>query len=901
MVPREKDNDSDTASPRDSLSSVSTTSIVFDRIHEANQSNMANGKNNKKATEASPYADLDDEDPLRDADDLETGPFLGADASQGTPSSVAVKRMPMDRKLRRILIIGTIVFVLGWLAAFGIFLATGKYHHLSDSEHDPDADNRKSGKAVTLDQVQSGYWHGRSQSISWIKDPDGNDGMLLEEGAPRKDYLLVEHVKMLDNRGRAPSPRTLMKSATFKYRDVELSPHKVFPSPDLKKVLLAVEFEKNWRHSFTASYYILDVETQSVQPLVPVIAGARIKVANWSPTSDAIAFTRDDNNVYIRSLAEGGGVVQVTDDGGVECFNGVPDWVYEEEVFSGNSAAWWSEDGKQLAFLRTNETGVPSFPLQYFVSRPSGTEPVNGEELYPEVQEIKYPKAGAHNPVVEVKFYDVEKDETFSIAEDAQFSPEDRIINNVVWAGSSKVLVKQTNRVSDNLKVVLVDVASRSAKTTYTLDVDALDGGWFEISHQMTYIPADKENGRPENGYIDVVIHNGYEHLAYFSPLDSTEPTRMLTEGEWEVDDAPAAIDLKKNIVYFTGTRESSIQRHVYSVNLVEGSSSIEPLTDIDTEAFYTVSFSAEAGFALLNYKGPKIPIQRIIATPSNPEPGYQRIIEANDDLAEKARTHELPVLKYGTLDLSTNVTVNYIERRPPHFSEKKRYPVLFQQYSGPGSQQVKKQFQVDYQSFVASSLGYIVITVDPRGTGYLGRAHRVPVRGQLGVLEAEDHIAAASHFASLPYVDESRLALWGWSYGGFQTLKTLEADAGHTFSYGMAVAPVTDWRFYDSVYAERYMLLPDDNEDGYRASSVHNVTALGENVRFLLMHGVADDNVHFQNSLTLLDELNVKGVENYDVHVFPDSDHSIYFHNANRIVYDSKPPFLTPSMHTCP
>jgi dipeptidyl aminopeptidase len=162
-------------------------------------------------------------------------------------------------------------------------------------------------------------------------------------------------------------------------------------------------------------------------------------------------------------------------------------------------------------------------------------------------------------------------------------------------------------------------------------------------------------------------------------------------------------------------------------------------------------------------------------------------------------------------------------------------------------------------------------------------------VRGHLGVIEAQDHIAAAKHFSSQRYIDSDRLAIWGWSYGGFQTLKTLELDAGQTYSYGMAVAPVTDWRFYDSIYTERYMGKPQDNEDGYDATKISNATALGENVRFLLMHGVADDNVHFQNSMILLDDLDLAGVENYDVHVFPDSDHSIYFHQANRIVYDSK------------
>lgn len=884
----------DRRTSHDSLASVSTTSIVFDRIQEQTEKMTTSSKSKKARTYADDdNDDLDDLDPLKDEEDndLETGPFLGGGTGDADSRIAAgnTRRLPMDKGLRKILIIAGSVFVLGWLVSLAVFVTTGSYHHLSDADHDPDSDLRGSGKSVTLDQVMSGYWRAKSHSISWIADPNGQDGLLLEKAASGKDYLVVEDVKSIggDEEEKAfDTARTLMKESTFKYNDATFRPDFVDPSPDLKKIILGVSKEHHWRHSFTAIYYILDVDTQTVEPFLPLDDKARIQLTTWNPQSDAVAYTADDNNIYIRRLD--GSITQVTTDGGVECFNGTPDWVYEEEVIGDRGATWWSADGKHLAYLRTNETGVPEYTLQYFLSRPSDTDPAPGEERYPENQKIKYPKVGAHNPVVEVRFFDIESGESFSPDTDDQFAPDDRIINSVVWAGNKQVLVKETNRVSDVLKVILVDVGERKAKTVRSIDVGALDGGWFEISHDLTYIPADQDNGRAHDGYVDTTIYEGYDHLAYFTPLDATEPI-MLTSGNWEVTSAPSAVDTTNNLVYFVAAKASSIQRHVYSVNLLDGSN-LTPLTDDTTEAYYSASFSDGAGYVLLTYSGPKIPSQRVESTPSNKiRIRYNRTIEDNAELADRARTYTLPVLKYGQLDLGNDVHVNYVERRPPHFNPSHAYPVLFQQYSGPGSQTVNKRFAVDYSSYVASSLGYIVITVDPRGTGYLGRAHRVPVRGQLGVLEAQDHIAAAAHFASQPYIDASRLCLWGWSYGGFQTLKTLEQDAGQTFSYGMAVAPVTDWRFYDSIYAERYMRLPTDNAAGYDASSVANVTALGENVRFLLMHGVADDNVHFQNSLVLLDALDFNGVENYDVHVFPDSDHSIYFHNANRIVYDSE------------
>ncbi|KAL7957147.1 dipeptidyl peptidase IV N-terminal region domain-containing protein [Trichoderma compactum] len=867
----------------DSLSSVSTTSIIFDRIQEE----MEKGKVPRKARARLGYTDVYAEDPLKDeaSEDAETEAFLGS-------TGAGLQRRPMDRKLRRILWIGALIFVAAWVASLVVFVSTGSYKHASDVEHDPDADSRGSGRPVTLEQLYERYWSPKQKSISWIAGPNGEDGLLLERGAEGKDYLIVEDVRSAvgnetaaalgeDADSRLAKSRTLMKNAEFQYDGQTYTPQFLEPSPDQNKVLIGVSQEKIWRHSFTAIYFVFDVETQTAEPLVPSDAKARVQLAGWSPRSDSVSFTRD-NNLYIRRLSGDNDITQITKDGGPEYFYGIPDWVYEEEVFSGNSATWWSDDGKYLAFLRTNETGVPEYPVQFFISRPSGHPPPSGEESYPEVQQIKYPKAGAHNPVVDLQFYDVAHGDVFSVTTGDEFPDDDRIINSLIWAGDN-VLVKQTNRISDHLKVILIDVGKRQGKTINSIDVDKIDGGWFEISHSMTYVPADPDNGRPEDGYVDTVIHDGYEHIGYFTPLNNSEPI-MLTSGEWEVDEAPSAVDLVNNLVYFVATKESSIQRHVYSVTL--DGSDLRPFTDISAEAYYGASFSSGAGFALLSYRGPKIPYQKVVSTPSNGI-SYDVMVEDNAELADRAKRHELPVLKYGTLDLGDGIVVNYLERRPPHFDPKKKYPILFQQYSGPGSQQVNKVFGVDFQAYVASNLGYLVITVDPRGTGFLGRNHRVPVRSQLGLLEAQDHIAAARHFASLDYVDETRLAIWGWSYGGFTTLKTLEQDAGRTFSYGMAVAPVTDWRFYDSIYTERYMRTPQDNDRGYSLSKVSNATALGENKRFLLMHGVADDNVHFQNSLTLLDNLDLAGVENYDVHVFPDSDHGIYFHGANRIVYD--------------
>lgn len=887
----------------DSVSSISTTSIVFDHlndleIHKKRRPHLMT----ESIRRDDHLSDFDDDDPLKQEmdgeGDLETGPFLaGRDAYTFGGGKY------MDRKFRRIMIVVAGLLVAAWVGGLFVYIASKSYKHATTVEHDPEktkAAALTSGKKITMDQVRSGTWYAASHDITWIAGPKGEDGLMIEVGADGKDYIVIEDVRAENPDSSAEaevdvtaSRRTLMKNGSFRYQGRMHIPSGAEPSRDQQKVLLRTEQKSNWRHSHTACYWIWDVATETAEPLIPASPDARVQNAQWSPTSDAIVFTRE-NNLYLRTIGSKK-VTQITKDGGADLFYGVPDWVYEEEVIAGASTTWWSEDGKYVAFLRTNETGVPAFPVQYFMSRPSGASPKAGEETYPEVRDIKYPRSGSHNPVVDVQFYDIARGDVFTVDINGGFADEDRLITTVLWAGS-QVIVKETNRVSDIMRVVLIDVKKRTGKTTRTVDVGKIDGGWFEISQNTKYIPADPKKGRDQDGYIDTVIHNDGDHLAYFSPPDNPDPI-MLTSGPgWEVVDAPSAVDLENNLVYFIATKEGSTQRHVYSVQL--DGKNMKSFTDTEAKGYYDVSFSSGAGYALLSYKGPKIPWQKVVSTPTNKQ-RYEVLIEENKELAESARKYDLPLLNYGTLNVE-GVELNYLERRPPQFSEKKKYPVLFHQYSGPGSQSVSQKFSVDFQSYVAASLGYIVVTFDGRGTGFIGRKNRVLVRSRLGEIEAQDQIAAAKHWASLGYVDPSRIAIWGWSYGGFQTLKTLEADAGRTFSYGMAVAPVTDWRFYDSIYTERYMLTPQQNEDGYTKSAVHNVSALASNKRFLLMHGASDDNVHFQNSLTLLDKLDMGAVENYDVHVFPDSDHSIFFHNANKIIYDSELPFLSIKSAEC-
>ncbi|KAI5370541.1 putative peptidase S9, prolyl oligopeptidase, catalytic domain, dipeptidylpeptidase IV [Septoria linicola] len=861
----------DTASPyeddegRTSASTASTTSFVLE--HTSDKAAM-------KARDAL-YSDGGHQDDL-DVDDEEL------------VWQRSVK--PVDRKARRILYVLIAIGAVGWIAALFLFLGQDRHVPHAARPHDPHATSTTgNGKKVTLDQVLHGEWSARQHDIQWIAGPKGEDGLLLERGgSDGRDYLVVEDVRY---RGESIAvqkqhSRTLMRRGVFQVGSETVISHEAWPSKNHKKVLIQSDYQSTWRHSNTGRYWIFDVETQQGQALDPANTGGRVQLASWSPTSDAVVFTRD-NNLFIRRL-DSDVVNQITHDGGKDLFYGIPDWVYEEEVLADGGATWWSGDGKYVAFFKTDESQVPTFPVQYFFSRPSGKQPKPGEENYPEVRQIKYPKAGAPMSVVSLQFYDVEKAEVFDVPISSDFVDDDRLITEVIWAGDTgKVLIRSTNRESDKLKMILVDAKTRTGKTVRERDVQKLDGGWFEVTHTTTYVPADPANGRPHDGYIDTIIHDNFDHLAYFTPLDNDQP-KMLTEGSWEVVNAPSSVDLKENTVYFTSTKDGSTQRHIYTAKLLEGSSSVTPVTDANATGYYKASFSAESKFMLLTCKGPGIPWQKVKATPTNSDSSLEISIEENMALNELAKKTELPIEVYSTVNVD-GFDLNIVERRPPHFdpSGKKQYPVLFYLYNGPGFQQVDRQFNVDFQSYIASSLGYIVVTLDGLGTGYLGRKQRTIVRDNIGYWEAYSQIAAAKMWSAKKYVDSERMAIWGWSYGGFMTLKTIETDAGNTFKYGMAVAPVTDWRFYDSIYTERYMHTPQNNPSGYDNATISNMTGLSSNVRFLVMHGFSDDNVHFQNTLQLLDRLDQANVRNYDVHVFPDSDHSIYFHNANTVVYE--------------
>lgn len=733
-------------------------------------------------------------------------------------------------------------------------------------------------KSLTFEALREGEFRPQLKQVQWIHSPESatNDQgtyLLTDKDGSATKYV----VKSISNESYLYN---LYNDSFFSYGGRKYEIDELVASPDLSKALLRTNTTKGWRHSSLAVFWVLDVQTSLITPLHS--ESHKISTALWSPTSSGVAFI-SNNDIYVKDL-DSGDSTRITTDGSANIFNGKPDWVYEEEVFASDIVMWWSPQGDKLAFLKFNDTLVPEFTIPYYVQE--------GHEEYPELVSIKYPKPGYTNPTVELVVANLGKHGDFRLHQAVLESEQitEKLITEVLWVSDDFVMVKTSNRASDMLEVFMVSAKDKaSAKLIRSHHAEK---SWFEVTSTALYIPKNESLGRKVDGYVDVIVQDGFNHLAYFFPPENPHGV-LLTQGQWEV--LSSQIDLQNNIVYFTSTLESSVQRHFYSVNLLDAISGVPVARKLTNgTSWYSGSFSSGSRYLLLNYQGPGVPNQRLVDLHSL---ATVKTIETNAALRKVVAEYDLPRKNISTVSLGhdeasgEDIEANMVETFPPGFDPNKKYPVLFYVYGGPGSQEVNNVFSVGFSDIVAARLNAVVVTVDGRGTGFNNRMtnsrFKFCVRDQLGHYEAIDQISAAKVWAQKPYVDADRIAIWGWSYGGFLTLKTLESDADHVFSYGVAVAPVTKWRLYDSVYTERYLRTPQENPEGYATASIQYAERFKDVKRFLVMHGSGDDNVHFQNSLRLLDDFNLAEVENFDFMVFPDSDHSIRFHNGNSVVYD--------------
>lgn len=705
------------------------------------------------------------------------------------------------------------------------------------------------------DTIPSARLRSNTTSIDWFAGGEDGIGVTLsDEGDLVLQDFITGNTSIL-------VPASAVPSDYWEY----------FIQPSLERVLFSTNYTKQYRHSYFADYVIYDVASNETLPLDEEQQGD-VQYAAWAPVGNSIAFVRG-NNLYISNGSE---VKQITSDGGPDMFHAVPDWVYEEEIFGVAYALWWSPDAYYLAYLSFNETGVGTFTVPYYM---------NDQEIapsYPSELELRYPKVSTTNPTVQFTLLDTQTLEGSPIPVEA-FEANDTIIGEVAWVTDehSSVLLHVFNRVQDMEKYVLVDV--ESGNTSTVRERDGTDG-WLDNNLAINYIGS--ANGSNQTWYVDLSDQSGWNHLYLFPVLGGDNIT--LTSGEWEVTDI-LSVDSERQLIYYRSTTFHSTSRHVYSVSYTTGE--ITPLVNDEEPAYYSASFSPAGGYYLLSYQGPDVPYQDFYSTNSS-EP--LSTITNNSVLYDAIQEYNLPNITYFELEHPDGYTLNVMQRLPPNFNSSHQYPVLFIPYGGPGAQEVSQTFSaLNFKAYIASDpeLAYITYTVDGRGTGYKGRAFRATVASHLGRYEPLDQIWAAQQIiSSFSYINPEKFGIWGWSFGGYLSAKVVELQGSEgPFSLGLITAPVTDWRFYDSMYTERYMKTSAMNEAGYNETAVRNATGF-KNIRggFAIMHGLGDDNVHYQNTAALVDLLVAEGVtsEKMDMFAFTDSDHSINYNGATTYIY---------------
>ncbi|MFN3753166.1 S9 family peptidase [Flavobacterium sp.] len=622
-------------------------------------------------------------------------------------------------------------------------------------------------------------------------------------------------------------------------------------SKDEKQLLIANNTNPIFRHSFTADYFLYNLETKKLTKVLE-----QAQEPTFSPDGTKIGFAKT-NNLFIYDIASAN-VTQVTSDGKKNSvINGITDWVYEEE-FAFVRAYDWSADGKKLAYIRFDESAVPEFSMNVFK-----------KDLYPTVETFKYPKAGEKNALVSLHIYDVTSTASKNIS---LGNYNDFYIARMKWTNDANVLSAQVlNRHQDNLDLLFIDGTTGTAKVV----LNEKDKAYVDVTDNLTFLK--------DNSFIWTSEKDGYNHIYLYDKTGKLK--NQVTKGNWEVT-AYYGFDEKTKSVFYQSVENGSIGRDVYRIGL-DGKNKVKLSQQVGTNA---ATFSPNFEYFINTYSSATQPTAYTLNS-SKDGKQIQSIVD-NNALAEKLKKYDLPNKEFFELTTEKGHKLNAWMIKPKDFDATKKYPVFMFQYSGPGSQQVANQWlnANDYWFMMLSQQGYIVACVDGRGTGFKGAAFKKCTQKELGKFEVEDQIDAAKVIGNYAYVDKTRIGIFGWSYGGFMSSNCLFKGAD-VFKMAIAVAPVTNWRFYDSIYTERYMQTPQENASGYDDNSpINHVSKLKG--KFLLIHGTADDNVHVQNTMQMIEAL-VQANKQFDWAIYPDKNHGIYGGKTRIQLYNKMTNFI--------
>ncbi|NJW53131.1 S9 family peptidase [Salinimicrobium oceani] len=630
-------------------------------------------------------------------------------------------------------------------------------------------------------------------------------------------------------------------------------------SENEEKLVLGTEIEPIYRHSTRGIFYVYDLNSKQLQK----ISEEKIKEPTLSPNGKKVAYVLE-NNIYVKDLSSGE-VEQVTTDGEWnKIINGVTDWVYEEE-FSFVRAFQWNKDSNKIAFLRFDETEVPEFSMDVF-----------GQDLYPSKSTFKYPKAGEKNSEVSLHVYDLQKNNIVNVD---LGDYQDFYIPRIKWTNDADVLSAQVlNRHQNVLDLFFINAETNNAEVILT----EKDEAYVDVTDNLTFLN--------DNSFIWTSEKDGWNHIYHYDKTGKLK--NQVTDGNWEVTNY-YGFDPKSKTIFFQSTENGSINRDVFSIKAT-GKNKRQLTNRVGQNS---ADFSADYTYFINSFNSATTPYEFSLHRAKDGK--LVREILNNKELLAQIDQFDFSPKEFSTLAVNGN-DLNMWMIKPSNFDPAKQYPLFVAQYSGPGSQEVGNRFHGtnDYWYQMLAGKGYIVVGIDPRGTGYKGATFKKVTQKELGKYEVEDIIEAARILGKREYIDAENMGIWGWSYGGFMSSNAL-FKGNDVYKMAIAVAPVTSWRFYDSVYTERYMTTPQENPSGYDENSpINHVEKLKG--AYLLVHGTGDDNVHVQNTMRMIEAL-VQANKQFDWALYPDKNHGIYGGNTRLHLYTLMTNFIEENLEVNP
>lgn len=629
----------------------------------------------------------------------------------------------------------------------------------------------------------------------------------------------------------------LVKGENVKVGDKAIDISSYSFSPDETKLFFSTDAEGIYRRSATELNYVYDLKTGKTTELS---SNGKQMFATFSPNGNKVAFVRD-NNLFIKDL-DANKETQVTFDGkNNEIKNGWADWVYEEE-FSKANYFEWNADGSKLAFVRFDESRVKEYSFDTY-----------NNNLYPDKVTFKYPKAGEDNSILSVHIYDLAsaKTNTVDIGKET-----DIYIPRIQWTTDKNTLsVQRMNRLQNKLELLYANAIDGSTKAVLTEESKT----YIDITDDLTFLPNNK-------GFIWSSEKDNFNHLYHYD--NNGKLIKQITSGNWDVISFKG-FDEKTNTLFYISTENGQINRDIYSIKL-DGSSKKRLSTQDGTS---DAEFSKGFKYYVSSYSNANTPH---VYELHSADGKLIKVLEDNADLKAKMKEYTLSKKEFFTFKTSEGVELNGWMMKPHNFDPNKKYPVYMFAYNGPGSNECNNAWETFdfWWHSLLNQEGYMVVCVDGRGTLGRGREFKHSTYLQLGKLETIDQIETAKYLGSLSYVDKNRIGFQGWSFGGYLASLLISKGADH-FKAAIAVAPVTNWKWYDNIYTERFLRKPADNKSGYEDNSPVNFTKKIKG-KFLLVHGSGDDNVHYQNAMELAASL-VKNNVPFDFMTYPNKNHGIY------------------------